>query len=106
MTEKFRKAWHEIEDAIGSCCLHKKAAFREISGKGVQQLSLVTTASPDVIRAFIGERNVDESQPNRFAFAHDGIQVDLTTFCDEEDVGKLFVKSFRHTLTIDSVGIT
>lgn len=106
MTDKFRKAWQDIEEAIGSCCLHKKAAFREISGKGVQQLSLVTTASPDVIRAFIGERNVDESQPNRFAFAHDGIQVDLTTFCDEEDVDKLFVKSFRHTLTIDSVGIT
>ena len=105
MTEKFKKAWADIEDAIGVCFLHKRAAFREVSGKGLQQLSLVTSAAPDVIRAFIGKRNVDDSQENRFIFAHDGIQIDLTSLADEEDLDKLYVKSFRHTLTIDSVGM-
>ena len=106
MTDKFINAWSDIENAIGTCCLHKKAAFREISGKGLQQLSLVTTASPESIREFIGKRNVDESQPNRFIFSHEGIQIDLTTFADEDDIDRLFVKSFRHTLTIDSIGMT
>lgn len=106
MTDKFKNVWQEIEAAIGSCCLHKKAAFREVSGKGVQQLSLVTTASPETIKAFLDGRNVEVTQQNRFAFSHDGIQVDLTTYYDEDDVDVLFTKSFRHTLTVDSVGIT
>lgn len=105
MTEKFKKAWADIEEAIGVCFLHKRAAFREVSGKGLQQLSLVTSAAPDVIRAFIGKRNVDDSQENRFIFTHEGIQIDLTSLADEEDLDKLYVKSFRHTLTIDSVGM-
>lgn len=105
MTEKYKKAWADIEEAIGVCFLHKKAAFREVSGMGLQQLSLVTSASPEVIRAFIGKRNVDDSQPNRFIFTHDGIQIDLTSLADETDLDKLYVKSFRHTLTIDSVGM-
>ena len=105
MTEKFKKAWADIEEAIGVCFLHKRAAFREVSGKGLQQLSLVTSADPDVIRAFIGKRNIDDSQENRFIFTHEGIQIDLTSLADEEDLDRLYVKSFRHTLTIDSVGM-
>lgn len=105
MQEKFLKVWEEIENAIGICCLHKKAAFMEVSGKPVQQLTLVTSAPPGVIRSFLGERNVDDKQKNRFLFAHNGIQVDLTTYSDIEDVDELYRKAFRHTLTIDSIGV-
>ena len=105
MQEKFLKVWEEIEDAIGICCLHKKAAFLEVSGKQVQQLTLVTSAPTGVILNFLGERKVDDKQKNRFLFAHNGIQVDLTTFCDIEDVDELYRKSFRHSLTIDSIGV-
>lgn len=105
MQEKFLKVWEEIEDAIGICCLHKKAAFLEVSGKQVQQLTLVTSAPTNVILNFLGERKVDDKQKNRFLFAHNGIQVDLTTFCDVDDVDELYRKSFRHSLTIDSVGV-
>ena len=105
MHEKFLKVWEEIEEAIGICCLHKKAAYMEVSGKPVQQLTLVTSAPTGVILNFLGERKVDDKQKNRFLFAHNGIQVDLTTFCDIEDVDELYRKSFRHTLTVDSIGV-
>jgi len=105
MQEKFLKVWEEIEDAIGICCLHKKAAFIEASGGQVQQLTLVTSAPTGVILAFLGDRKVDDKQKNRFLFAHNGIQVDLTTYCDIEDVDELYRKSFRHSLTIDSIGV-
>ena len=105
MQEKFLKVWEEIEEAIGICCLHKKAAFMEVAGKSVQQLTLVTSAPTSVILNFIGERKVDDKQKNRFLFAHNGIQVDLTTYCDVEDVDELYRKSFRHSLTIDSIGV-
>ena len=105
MQEKFLKVWEEIEEAIGICCLHKKAAFMEVAGKSVQQLTLVTSAPTSVILNFIGERKVDDKQKNRFLFAHNGIQVDLTTCCDVEDVDELYRKSFRHSLTIDSIGV-
>lgn len=52
-----------------------------------------------------GRRYFDHKQKNRFLFAHNGIQVDLTTFCDVDDVDELYRKSFRHSLTIDSVGV-
>lgn len=105
MQEKYLKVWEEIEEAIGICCLHKKAAFMEVAGKSVQQLTLVTSAPIGVIVNFLGERKVDDKQKNRFLFAHDGIQIDLTTHCDIDDVDELYRKSFRHTLTIDSIGV-
>ena len=105
MQEKFLKVWEEVEEAIGICCLHKRAAFMEVAGRPVQQLTLATSAPVSVIRSFLGERKVDDKQKNRFLFAHNGIQVDLTTYCDIEDVDELYQKSFRHTLTIDSIGV-
>ena len=59
MKEKLKQVWGEIEEAIGGCCLHKKAAYYEVSGGEVQQLTLVTTASKDMIEAFIGDREVE-----------------------------------------------
>ncbi len=106
MTDKFRQAWAEIEEAIGGCALHKKAAANEIMGEPLQQLTLVTTAPMSVIDAFIGKRKVEKSQANRYQFSHNGVRIDLTTFCDIEDLDELHAKSFRHTLSIESIGIS
>ncbi len=105
MTDKFKKAWEEIEDAIGGCCLHKKAAYLEVAGEPVQCLTLVTSAPASAIEAFIGARKVNKSQNNRYAFSHNGINVELTTLCNIEDIDELHEKAFRHTLTIDSIGV-
>ena len=67
MTEKFKIAWESIEGEIGSCCLHKKAAFNEISGRQVLNLSLVTSASPEIIEKMIGTRKCEKSN-NKYQF--------------------------------------
>ena len=105
MQEKVMKVWEEIENAIGTCCLHKKAAYFEVSGKKVQQLTMVTSAPVSAIRNFIGEREVEEKQKNRFLFTHEGVQVDLTTYCDIEDVDEIYRRSFRQLLSVDSIGV-
>lgn len=105
MQEKVMKVWEEIENAIGTCLLHKKAAFFEVAGKKVQQLTMVTTAPVSKILDFIGEREVEEKQKNRFFFTHDGVQVDLTTYCDIEDVDEIYRRSFKQLLSVDSIGV-
>lgn len=105
MTEKFKQVWGEIEEAIGGCCLHKKAAYYEVSGGEVQQLTLVTTASKDLIEAFLGDREVERVQKNRYSFTHNGVSVDLTTYENEDNLDELYQKSFQHMLTIDSIGV-
>lgn len=104
MTDKFKKVWADIERELGGCCLHKKAAYNEASGNPVQQLTLVTCATPDRIESFIGIRAV-EKMTNRYRFAHNGVQIDLTTVSGVNGVDELCEKAFRHTLTIDSIGI-
>ena len=105
MKEKLKQVWGEIEEAIGGCCLHKKAAYYEVSGGEVQQLTLVTTASKDMIEAFIGDREVERIQKNRYSFTHNGVSVDLTTYENEENLDELYRKAFQHLLTIDSLGV-
>ena len=105
MKEKLKQVWGEIEEAIGGCCLHKKAAYYEVSGGEVQQLTLVTTASKDMIEAFIGDREVERIQKNRYSFTHNGVSVDLTTYENEENLDELYRKAFQHLLTIESLGV-
>ena len=105
MTEKFKIAWESIEGEIGSCCLHKKAAFNEISGRQVLNLSLVTSASPEIIEKMIGTRKCEKSN-NKYHFVYDGVPVDITTVYGVETKEELCRKAFRHTLTIDSLGIS
>ena len=105
MQEKFLAVWNDIESAIGSCCLHKSAAFLEASGKPLQKLLLVTSASESVITEFLGKRNVDNKVKNRYIFTHENVPVELTTHCDVEDMDELYQKSFRHSLTIDSIAV-
>lgn len=105
MTDNFKKVWEQIEEGIGGCCLHKKAAYNEVSAGKVQQLTLVTTASKEAIESFLGDIEVERPQKNRFGFTYNGVQVDLTTYEEVEDLDELYEKSFRHTLTIDSLGV-
>lgn len=105
MTDNFKKVWEQIEEGIGGCCLHKKAAYNEVSGGKVQQLTLVTTASKEAIESFLGDIEVEKAQKNRYGFTYNGVQVDLTSYEDVEDLDELYEKSFRHTLTIDSLGV-
>lgn len=104
MTDKFKSVWLEIEQGLGVCCLHKKAAFNEVSGNPVTQLTLVTSAPEEKIVSFIGNRKVERDN-NRFRFSHNGISIDLTTFCHINDLQTLQDKAFRHTLTVDSIGV-
>ena len=105
MTEKFKIVWESIEGKIGSCCLHKKAAFNEISGRQVLNPSLVTSASPEIIEKMIGTRKCEKSN-NKYHFVYDGVPVDITTVYGVETKEELCRKAFRHTLTIDSLGIS
>ncbi len=105
MTDNFKKVWKQIEDEIGGCCLHKKAAYSEVIGGQVQQLTLVTSASKELIESFVGDRNTEKPQDNRYVFTYDGVQIDLTTYEDIEDLDVLYEKSFRQALTIDSLGV-
>ncbi len=104
MTDKFKRVWSDIEKELGACCLHKKAAYNEVSGNPVQQLTLVTCATPEKIEAFIGTRTA-EKMTNRYRFTHNGVQIDMTTVFGVKNMDELCEKAFRHTLTIDSVGI-
>ena len=105
MTENFKQVWKQIEEEIGGCCLHKKAAYSEVIGGQVQQLTLVTSASKELIERFIGDRKTENPQDNRYVFAYEGVQIDLTTYEDIEDLDLLYEKSFRQALTIDSLGV-
>lgn len=105
MTDNFKKVWKQIEEEIGGCCLHKKAAYNEVIGGQVQQLTLVTSASKELIERFIGDRKMENPQENRYVFSCEGVQIDLTTYEDIEDLDVLYEKSFRHALTIDSLGV-
>lgn len=104
MTEQMKKVWAELEEKIGSCCLHKKAALNELSGVELKQLTLVTTASNEKIEAFLGETKFEHNQ-ERYSFTYNGVYVDLSTYVGVTDIEELYQKSFCHTLTIDSVGI-
>jgi len=105
MTDNFKKVWEQIEKEIGGCCLHKKAAYSEVVGGQVLQLTLVTSASKELIEHFIGDRKSEKPQENRFVFTYDDVQIDLTTYEDVEDLDELYEKSFRQSLTIDSLGV-
>lgn len=104
MTEQMKKVWAELEEKIGSCCLHKKAALNELSGVKYSQLTLVTTAPNERIEAFLGNTKFEHNQ-ERYSFTYNGVYVDLTTYVGITDVDELYRLSFCHTLTIDSVGI-
>ncbi len=104
MTEQMKNAWAELEEKIGSCCLHKKAALNELSKAPLSQLTLVTSASSKTIEAFLGKTTFEHSN-NRYVFTYNGVNVELTTLADITDIEELYRKSFCHTLTIDSVGI-
>lgn len=105
MNEKMKSVWLDIENKIGLCCLHKKAAFNEVTGEPIKQLSLVTTASEQAIQSFLGDIKIEKMQ-NRYIFSYKGVMVELTTYAGITNVDELFKKAFTHTLTIDSVGFS
>ncbi len=105
MNDKMKSVWLDIESKIGICCLHKKAAFNEVAGEPIKQLSLVTTASEQAIQKFIGDIKTEKMQ-NRYIFNYKGVMVELTTYAGITNVDELFKKAFTHTLTIDSVGFS
>ena len=105
MNEKIKNVWGEIECGIGRCFLHKKAAFYEEAGLPYSTLSIVSSAPPETIESFLGETKFEKKQ-NRYIFNLKGTNVELTTFPDDKDMNILHEKSFRHTLTIDSIGIS
>ncbi len=105
MNDKMKSVWLDIESKIGICCLHKKAAFNEVAGEPIKQLSLVTTASEQAIQNFLGDIKTEKMQ-NRYIFNYKGVMVELTTYAGITNVDELFKKAFTHTLTIDSVGFS
>lgn len=105
MNKKIKSVWGEIEQGIGRCFLHKKAAFYEEAGLPYSTLSIVSSAPQETIESFLGETKFEKKQ-NRYIFNLKGTNVELTTFPDDKDMYILHEKSFRHTLTIDSIGIS
>lgn len=105
MNEKMKSVWLDIESKLGFCCLHKKAAFNEVAGEPIKQLSLVTTATEQMIQSFLGDIKPEKMQ-NRYIFTYKGVSVELTTYAGVTNVDELFKKAFTHTLTIDSVGFS
>ncbi len=103
MTENFKKAWEKIESNIGTCCLHKKAAFREASGQELKQLSLVTCAPPEVIESYLTSLG-EKKSANPYRFKVDGVFVELTNITGAKNTDELNERSFKHTLTIDCIG--
>ena len=105
MNDKMKSVWLDIEQKIGKCCLHKKAAFHEVAGMSLQSLDLATTASESVIKAFLGDIKY-ELTGERYRFNYKGVQVDLTAYEGTDDLITLHERIFRHTMTIDSIGVT
>lgn len=105
MTEKFNSVWEKIENGIGVCCLHKKAAFNEFCGKELQQLSLVTSALPCVIEEF-AQKGFQKISETRYRFEIDGIVVEIQSISDAKDLSELQQRAFKQTLTVDSVGFS
>ncbi len=103
MTENFKKAWEKIESNIGTCCLHKKAAFREASGQELKQLSLVTCTSPEVIESYMASLGEKQST-SPYKFKVDDVFVELTNITGVKSTDELNEKSFKHTLTVDCIG--
>ncbi len=105
MTEKFKSVWEKVEKGIGVCCLHKKAAFNEAYGKELQQLSLVTSALPSVIEEF-AKNGFQKINDGRYRFEFDGIVVEIQSISNAKDISELQQRSFKQTLTVDSVGFS
>ena len=107
MQEKYFKVWKEIEDGLGfCCCLHRRAAFLEVTGAPFDKLMIATTAPKDTIVDFLGKREVSTKYTDRFDFKYNDVDVELTTFCDTEDLDEIYQKAYRQTLTVDSIALS
>ena len=104
MTEKVKKVWAEIERELGHCCLHKKAAFYEISGIQPDRLSLAITQPLEKVEAYVKGKGVDR-RGNRFIFTMNDVKVEITSYPDAKDLNDLIKKAFCHALSIDCVGM-
>ncbi len=107
MQENYFKVWKDIETNLGfCCCLHRRAAFLEFTGVPLDKLMIATTAPKDIIVGFLGKREVSTKHANRFDFKYDDVDVEMTTFCDTEDLDEIYQKAYRQTLTVDSIALS